>query len=179
MGLRTRQVFALVPIAQGSIGGSCQCHYEERLDSAQVKAKAKQLSTALVKTYAFKPGETGSLFGTNTIWYRLPCGRASGASPTYTTEEMTHALKIAQSCIPMTLPTSLKVTLKTAVKAGVPRSHIFLLKVNAEGYLSIQDLMEVGPQRLPTHRSGYHNTQRRILTSPKSISVPRPEHPAI
>lgn len=42
---------------------------KERLDWAQVKTKATQLSVALVREYGFQPGETVSLFSTNTIWY--------------------------------------------------------------------------------------------------------------
>jgi hypothetical protein len=42
---------------------------KERLDWAAVKTKATQLSTALVKEYGLQPGDTVSLFSTNTIWY--------------------------------------------------------------------------------------------------------------
>ncbi len=42
---------------------------KERLDWAAVKTKATQLSTVLVRDYGLQPGETVSLFSTNTIWY--------------------------------------------------------------------------------------------------------------
>ena len=42
---------------------------KERLDWAEVKIKATQLSTTLAREYGLKPGETVSLFSTNTIWY--------------------------------------------------------------------------------------------------------------
>jgi acyl-CoA synthetase (AMP-forming)/AMP-acid ligase II len=42
---------------------------KERLDWDQVKTKATQLSTALIKKYGLQAGDTVSLFSTNTIWY--------------------------------------------------------------------------------------------------------------
>lgn len=49
-------------------------HYEnavskERLSYAEVKDKATLISTALVRKYGFKVGDTVSLFASNTIWY--------------------------------------------------------------------------------------------------------------
>jgi acyl-CoA synthetase (AMP-forming)/AMP-acid ligase II len=41
----------------------------ERLDWAQVKTKATQMSTALIREYGFKVSDTVSLFSTNTVWY--------------------------------------------------------------------------------------------------------------
>jgi acyl-CoA synthetase (AMP-forming)/AMP-acid ligase II len=42
---------------------------KERLDWGEVKTKATQLSTALIREYGFRVGDTVSLFSTNTIWY--------------------------------------------------------------------------------------------------------------
>ena len=42
---------------------------QERIDYAQVKEHATHLSTALVKRYGLKRGQTVALFSPNTIWY--------------------------------------------------------------------------------------------------------------
>jgi acyl-CoA synthetase (AMP-forming)/AMP-acid ligase II len=42
---------------------------KERIDFAEVKEKATLLSSALTQEYGLKPGDTVSLFSTNTIWY--------------------------------------------------------------------------------------------------------------
>lgn len=43
----------------------------ERIDFAQVKEQATALSTALVRDYGLCPGETVSVFSTNTVWYAV------------------------------------------------------------------------------------------------------------
>lgn len=44
---------------------------DERLDFAQVKQNATALSTVLVNEYGLCPGETVSVFSTNTVWYAV------------------------------------------------------------------------------------------------------------
>lgn len=44
---------------------------KERLDFAQVKAKAITLSTVLVENYGLQAGQTVSIFSTNTVWYAV------------------------------------------------------------------------------------------------------------
>ena len=44
---------------------------KERLDFAQVKAKATTLSTVLVENYGLQAGQTVSIFSTNTVWYAV------------------------------------------------------------------------------------------------------------
>lgn len=44
---------------------------EEQLDFGQVREKAIALSTALVRDYWLRPGQTVSVFSTNTIWYAV------------------------------------------------------------------------------------------------------------
>lgn len=44
---------------------------KERLDFAQVKAKATTLSTVLVEHYGLGAGQTVSIFSTNTVWYAV------------------------------------------------------------------------------------------------------------
>lgn len=41
----------------------------EQLDFKQVKDQATALSTALVRDYGLRPGDTVSVFSTNTVWY--------------------------------------------------------------------------------------------------------------
>ena len=69
-------------------------------------------------------------------------GRLNGASPAYTAEEMTHALKTADSKIVMTLPSALPVALAAAASSGIPRSHVLLLEGTAEGFVSVQQLID-------------------------------------
>lgn len=67
---------------------------------------------------------------------------------------MTYALKIAKSKFLLTLPASLKVALAAAEAVGLPKEHIFLLEGKAEGFLTIQDLMEIGKQYTPSPAIG-------------------------
>ena len=52
-----------------SLGGYCNALTGERLDYAKVKEVTTFLSTALVKRYGLKEGETLALFSPNNIWY--------------------------------------------------------------------------------------------------------------
>ncbi|EXJ56543.1 hypothetical protein A1O7_06887 [Cladophialophora yegresii CBS 114405] len=163
---------------------------KQRLDWAAVQIKATQLSTALVKEYGLQPGETVSLFSTNTIWYPVAMwaviragGRVNGASPAYNVEEMTYALKVAKSKILITLPSSLEVAVAAAQNAGIPRDRVFLLEGQCEGHLSIQDLMERGakytpdpPYRIPRGKTnkeicGYLNFSSGTTGLPKAVML--------
>lgn len=58
------------PLARdGPIAGYTNAITGERIDYAQVKEYTTYLSTALVKRYGLKQGETVALFSPNTIWY--------------------------------------------------------------------------------------------------------------
>ncbi|KAK7702990.1 hypothetical protein SLS64_009261 [Diaporthe eres] len=116
---------------------------KERLDFTQVKAKATTLSTVLVEHYGLRAGQTVSVFSTNTVWI-------NGASPAYDVEEMTHALKTADTKILVTLPGSIEAAVAAAKDAGIPRSHILLLEGKAPGFKSVQDLIEQGHSLPPT-----------------------------
>ncbi|KIW65025.1 hypothetical protein PV04_07315 [Phialophora macrospora] len=163
---------------------------KERLDWAAVRTKATQLSTALVKEYGLQPGDTVSLFSTNTIWYPVAMwaviragGRVNGASPAYNVEEMTYALKIAKSKILITLPSSLEVALAAARNAGIPHERVFLLEGQSQGHPSIQNLMERGaryapdpPYRIPRGKTnkeicGYLNFSSGTTGLPKAVML--------
>ncbi|KAH8648418.1 4-coumarate-CoA ligase [Xylariales sp. PMI_506] len=122
---------------------------KERLGLAEVKEKAIQLSTVLVRKYGLGPQQTVSLFSTNTIWYPVVMwatvrvgGRVNGASPSYTVEEMVHALKTAESKFLLTLPSSLDFALDAARQAGLPSDRVLLLEGSSPGFLSVQDLIK-------------------------------------
>ncbi|KEF51801.1 uncharacterized protein A1O9_12138 [Exophiala aquamarina CBS 119918] len=179
------------PQPQQSLAGYVNAATKERLNWDQVKTQATQLSTALVHQYGLHAGDTVSLFSTNTIWYPVAMwavvragGRVNGASPAYTAEEMTHALKTAKSKILITLPSSLAVALEAAREAGIPDSHVLLLEGSSEGFVSIQTLMEeIGqryepdlPFRIPEGKTnaqvcGYLNFSSGTTGLPKAVML--------
>ncbi|RVX66140.1 hypothetical protein B0A52_09869 [Exophiala mesophila] len=172
------------------LAGYIDANTKERLDWAQVKTKATQLSTALVQQYGFRAGDTVSLFSTNTIWYPVAMwaviragGRVNGASPAYNVEEMTHALKTAKSKVLITLPSSLDVALDAARHAGIPQSNVLLLQGSKQGFTSIQQLMDIGaqstppaPYRIPKGKTnaqvcGYLNFSSGTTGLPKAVML--------
>lgn len=133
------------------LGGFTDAISKERLSWQQVKDNATYLSTALVKNYGLREGQTVSLFSANTIWYPVAMhatlrvgGRVSGASPAYNVEEMTYALQKADAKFLMTHPDSMEVAVKAAAKAGVKRENIFLLEGKLDGFRNIKELVEEG-----------------------------------
>ncbi|EME80927.1 uncharacterized protein MYCFIDRAFT_215787 [Pseudocercospora fijiensis CIRAD86] len=124
---------------------------KERLSWPQVKEVSTYLSTALVKKYGLKEGETVSLFSANTIWYPVAMhatlrvgGKVSGASPAYNVEEMTYALQKADGKFLFTHKDSMEVATKAAKNAGVPKENIFLLEGDLPGFKNIRTLIEEG-----------------------------------
>ncbi|KAK8138566.1 hypothetical protein PG984_001946 [Apiospora sp. TS-2023a] len=124
---------------------------KEHLSWKGVKDAATHISTALRSTYGFQANDTISLFSRNTIWYPVTLfaavrlgGIVSGASPAYNVEEMAYALKTANSKYLATHPTSIKVAEQAARMAGIPKSHIFLLEGELEGYTTVQQLVQMG-----------------------------------
>ena len=165
----------------------------EKLDYQQVKDQATQLSTVLVRKYGLQPGDAVSLFSTNTIWYPVAMwaairvgGRVNGASPAYTAEEMSYALKTAKSKILITLPSALTVALAAAESAGIPRSNVLLLEGSVAGITSIQQLIEEGkamkpipPWHIPSNTDnrkvcGYLNFSSGTTGLPKAVSASSP-----
>lgn len=68
----------------------------------------------------------------------------SGASPAYTVDEMSYALKTANAKFLMTVPQSMDVALAAARKVGIARERVFMLEGNAEGHTTIQQLFDIG-----------------------------------
>lgn len=113
-------------------------------------------------------------------------GRVNGASPAYTAEEMTHALKTANSKILMTLPNALPVALAAADTAGIPHGQVLLLEGTSQGFTNIQDLIEQGrsytapePYRIPANTDnrkvcGYLNFSSGTTGLPKAVSQVKP-----
>ncbi|CRG89220.1 hypothetical protein PISL3812_06256 [Talaromyces islandicus] len=133
------------------IGGYTNAITKEHLSYLDLKTHSTHLSTALVKEYGLEPGQTVSLFSPNTVWY--PCamfgtlragGVVSGASPAYTVDEMTYALKISNAKFLFTIPDSIHVAVKAAIAAGIPQSHVFLLEGSVPGFSTMSDLLDIG-----------------------------------
>ena len=124
---------------------------EEHLSYADLKVHTTHLSTALVKKYGLKQGQTVALFSPNTVWY--PCamfgtlragGVVSGASPAYNVEEMTYALKTSDAKFLFTVPGSMEVAAAAAKNAGIPKERVFLLEGKVEGHTTMSELLEMG-----------------------------------
>lgn len=173
-----------------NLGSYSNAVTKERLDLAEVKDVATHLSTALVREYGLKPGDTVSLFSTNTIWYPVAMWATvrvgaciNGASPAYNAEEMSYALRTASTKFMFTLPGSLDVALAAAASAGLPKEHIFLLEGRRQGFLSLQDLVELGRKsdvvesyRIPAGRTnedicGYLNFSSGTTGLPKAVML--------
>ncbi|KAF2402651.1 4-coumarate-CoA ligase 2 [Trichodelitschia bisporula] len=136
---------------EGELRGYQNAVTKERVNWAQVKEYSTYISTALVRRYGLKEGETVSLFSQNSIWYpvvmlgALRAGaKISGASPAYNVDEMAYALKTADAKFLMTSPVSMEVATGAAKKAGVPLTNLFLLEGTLEGYLTVHELIEIG-----------------------------------
>jgi 4-coumarate--CoA ligase len=117
----------------------------------QVKDHSTHISTALVKKYGLREGQTVALFSQNTVWYPVAMfaglrvgAKISGASPAYNVEEMTFALKTADAKFLMTTPGSMEVAAASAKAAGLPQSNVFLLEGELEGYTTVAELIRIG-----------------------------------
>ncbi|KAF2134627.1 acetyl-CoA synthetase-like protein [Dothidotthia symphoricarpi CBS 119687] len=124
---------------------------KERVNWADVKKYSTYISTALVKKYGLKTGETVALFSQNTVWYPVAMfaglrvgAKISGASPAYNVEEMTFALKTADAKFLMTTPGSMDIAAASAKAAGLPQSNVFLLEGELGEYTTVQDLIRIG-----------------------------------
>ncbi|RLL98753.1 hypothetical protein CFD26_107861 [Aspergillus turcosus] len=133
------------------LGGFTNAATEETVRYDEVKEYTTLISTALVRTYGLKEGDTVALFAPNTIWYPVAMlatiragGVISGASPAYNVEEMTYALKTGQAKFLMTVPSSMHVAVPAAQNAGIPAGRIFLLEGEKEGYTTVQQLIDLG-----------------------------------
>lgn len=84
----------------------------------------------------------------------------SGASPAYNVEEMTYALKTAQAKYLMTVPSSMKVAAEAAKNAGIPKSRVFLLEGEMEGYTTMKQLLDIGRSYGPDGQVGSFKVPR-------------------
>ncbi|KAK1092504.1 hypothetical protein LTR48_004213 [Friedmanniomyces endolithicus] len=176
--------------SRSNLGSYINAATKERLDFADVKEKATHLSTALIKQYGLQPGDTVSMFSTNTIWYPVAMwatvragGRVNGASPAYNADEMAYALKTASTKFLFTLPSSLDVALAAADVAGLARGSVFLLEGQRDGFTSIHDLIRVGSElvadpswQIPSHLTnknvcGYLNFSSGTTGLPKAVML--------
>lgn len=136
---------------ENELGGYHNAVTKETLNWKEVKEAATHLSTALVKKYGLKEGETVALFSQNTVWYPIAMhatlrvgGKISGASPAYNVEEMTYALKTADAKFLMTHPNSMEVAIAAAKNSGIPKENLFLLEGDLKGYKNVKELIEEG-----------------------------------
>ena len=123
----------------------------ERINWLQAKECGTYISTALVKNYGMRQGDSVVLFSQNTVWYPVTMlaavragGKVCGASPAYGVEEMTHALKVSDAQFLFTVPESMKVALEAAKLARIPQSHVFLIEGKLKGFTTLQELIAVG-----------------------------------
>ncbi|OQE29366.1 hypothetical protein PENSTE_c002G00052 [Penicillium steckii] len=151
------------------LAGFTNATTKERVRYDEVKSHATHISTTLVRNLGLSAGQTVALFSPNSIWYPVAMfatnrigGVISGASPAYNVEEMTYALKTAQVKVLMTAASSLPVAVPAAKNAGIPKERIILLEGQADGFLTIKDLLAIGKQ--------YGNDQETPFRIPKGKS---------
>ncbi|KAG9247680.1 hypothetical protein BJ878DRAFT_491646 [Calycina marina] len=139
------------PLQQSEVAGFTDAQTKNRLSYADIKSLSTYVSTALVKKFGLKSGETVALFSPNTIWYPVAMyamtrigSIVSGASPAYNVEEMTYALKTGRAKFLMTVPGSMDVAIKAAEAAGLSKERVFMLEGTLEGYKNVKDLVEIG-----------------------------------
>lgn len=65
----SRQYSPLYTHADKPLGAFIDAETKERLDWAEVKLKSTALSSCFRTHYGLNPGDTVSIFGSNTIWY--------------------------------------------------------------------------------------------------------------
>jgi 4-coumarate--CoA ligase len=134
-----------------TISGFTNALTKERLSYASIKSHTTHLSTALVKNFNLKKGDTVALFSQNTIWYPVAllavsrvAGIVSGASPAYNIEEMTYALKVSKAKFLFTVEGSMGIAAAAADNAGIGKERVFLLEGKMEGFRSMAELLEMG-----------------------------------
>ncbi|KAI1747207.1 acetyl-CoA synthetase-like protein [Xylaria castorea] len=147
---------------EDQLAGYVDAITKERVSWKYVKEAATYISTALVKEYGLKEGDTVSLFSRNTIWYPVMLfaamrvgGVVSGASPAYNIEEMTYALRTANAKFIATHPASIDIAAQAARNVGIPKKHIFLLEGELEGYSTVKELIKTGRRYEDSNQIAY------------------------
>lgn len=123
----------------------------ERISYHDTKNLSTYASTSLVRRYGLEAGDTVCFFGPNTIWYPVAMfaalrvgGVISGASPSYTEDEMTFALETVNAKFIFTVPGSVEIATAAAGRAGIPNERIFLLEGERGGCKTLQQLIQEG-----------------------------------
>ncbi|RMZ90257.1 hypothetical protein DV736_g2512, partial [Chaetothyriales sp. CBS 134916] len=119
---------------------------QESLSFEMVRQHAIRLSQALHAVYGIGPGDTVTLFSTNTIWYPVAMwavlrlgGRVNGASPAYTVEEMVHAMKTARTKLVFTLARAIGVVGEAAERVGLGREKVLVLDGDDGGTAAVME----------------------------------------
>jgi hypothetical protein len=66
--------------------------------------------------------------------------KISGASPAYNVEEMSYAMRTADSKFLFTAPSSMEIATASAQAVNLPKSKLFLLEGTLEGYSTVHGL---------------------------------------
>jgi 4-coumarate--CoA ligase len=78
--------------------------------------------------------------------------KISGASPAYNVEEMTYAMRTADSKFLFTAPSSMEVASAAAESVNLPKSNLFLFEGKLDGYSTVHDLIAIGKSYGPSQQ---------------------------
>ncbi|KAF2209820.1 hypothetical protein CERZMDRAFT_113583 [Cercospora zeae-maydis SCOH1-5] len=139
----------------------------QRLSYRDVKTHASHLCTALVRNCGLRVGHTMTIFSPNSIWYPVAMfavlkagGRVNGASPSYSAQEMAHALRTAGTDFIVTIPEALPTVMEAAEAVKLPRNRILLLEGEAAGLTTIESLRRDGERYGTDAQHDFHRIQR-------------------
>ncbi|CBY02286.1 similar to CoA ligase [Plenodomus lingam JN3] len=151
---------------------------KERVNWADVKRYSTYISTALVKNYGLKEGETVSLFSHNTVWYPVAMfsglrvgAKISGASPAYNIEEMTFALKTAEARFLMTTPGSMEIASASAKAAGLPQSNDLIRIGKTHGEAGQAPAFKLEPGKKNKDVCGFLSFSSGTTGLPKAVMI--------
>ena len=79
-----------------------------------------------------------------------PGASISGISPAYTVDELSYALVKSRSKFLFTTPACVGVATAAAERAGIPRSNVFIIDGQINGFQTVKDLIQRGEQHGPS-----------------------------